>query len=155
KRMAGKVTVWPAPREVRASGEAQELVRSSKTGWGETNTAVFRREAPARYDAATDVKGPVPGAGAAEKGGGRVVVVGTSDVVANFRLKLDVLRDYNVDFALSSIGWLAKKSQLVAIGPKAPEHIKLQLTEAQLSSAFWLSILGLPLLGIALGGAVW
>ena len=155
KRMAGKITVWPAPREVRASGEAQELVRSSKDGWGETNLAVFRREAPAHYDAATDVKGPVPVAAAAEKGGARLVVVGTPDVVANFRLKLDVVRDYNVDFALSAIAWLAKKSQMVAIGAKTPEHIKLQLTEAQLSSAFWLAIAGLPLLGIALGGAVW
>src|SRR5262249_41045871 len=142
KRMAGKVTVWPAAREVRASGDAQELVRSSASGWGETNLAVFRREEAAQDEAATHVKGPGPVAAASERKGARLVVVGTPDVIANFRLKLDFVRDYNVDFMLSAVGWLAKKAQLVAIGAKTPEHVKLQLTEAQLSNAFWLAIFG-------------
>src|SRR5262249_39743001 len=118
KTLAGKVTFWPQAREVRAAPReglsAQELVRTSGEGWGETNLAVFRREAPLRFDAATDVKGPVPVAVAAETAKGtRLVVVGTPMLVENYRLKGDVLRDYNVDFALSALGWLTGRAQLV------------------------------------------
>src|SRR5262249_2077912 len=48
KKLSGHVTFWPQAREVRAAGggaiDAQELVRTSAKGWGESNLAVFRRE---------------------------------------------------------------------------------------------------------------
>jgi ABC-type uncharacterized transport system involved in gliding motility auxiliary subunit len=167
KKLTGKVTFWPQAREVRAAGrdglDVQELVRTSDKGWGETNLAVFRQEEPLKFDAATDVKGPVPVAVAAEgrvsagakQSPPRLVVLGTPMLVENYRLKGDLLRDYNVDFALSATAWLANKTELVAIGPKQPEHFKLTLTADQLASAGWLTILGLPLFGFVLGGCVW
>src|SRR5262249_37685381 len=134
KKLSGRVTFWPQAREVRAAGsggiDAQELVRTSAKGWGESNLAVFRREAPLSFDAATDVKGPVPIAVACEAkpSGTRLVVVGTPMVIENYRLKGDLVRDYNVDFALSALAWLGKKEQMVGVGPKQPEHVKLTLT---------------------------
>ncbi|HJZ88134.1 MAG TPA: DUF4350 domain-containing protein [Polyangia bacterium] len=157
KKLKGKITFWPVTREVRAAGkdgiDVSELVKTSSRGWGETNLAVFRREAPLAFDAATDVKGPVPVAVACEKKahGTRMIVVGTPMLVENEHFKgLE-----NVDFALAVVAWLANKEQLVAVGPKQPEHVKLILTADQLHSAAWLTILGLPLLGLALGGCVW
>jgi hypothetical protein len=53
------------------------------------------------------------------------------------------------------VAWLTKKTQLVAVGPKQPEHVRLTLTDGQLRSAFWMSIVGMPLCGILLGTCVW
>jgi ABC-type uncharacterized transport system involved in gliding motility auxiliary subunit len=163
-KMGDRVTYWPRSREVRAAPrdglEVKELVRTTDEGFGETNLAVLRGEADLGYDAATDVKGPVPVAVAAEQKSTktRVVVVGTPNFVMNYWLSggmREVVSDYNRDVFLAAVSWLAAKEQLVAIGPKRPEHVKLTLTAEQLGRMFYLTVVGLPLMGLLLGVLVW
>ena len=155
-----KPTVWSLARETRPSGrdglEVRELVRSSDKGWGETSLAVLRGEAEARMDAATDIKGPVPVAVAAEhtSKGARLVVLGSSSLVANARLS-GLVRDYNRDLVLSAVAWLSKKETLVAVGPKTPENLKLALSDDQAMNIFYISFIGLPGLGLIAGTMIW
>jgi hypothetical protein len=155
-RLAGRITYWPQPRSVQATGkDATETVRSSPTSWGEADL-VSIGEGKMRFDAATDRKGPLPVAVAVEQpGGARLVVVGTRMLVENYRLKGDVLRDYNVDFAGAQIAWLLGRAPLIAVGAKTPEHVKLTLSPAQLHGVAWFTIGGLPLSALLLGGYVW
>jgi len=157
--LRGKPTVWTLAREVRAVPreglEATEIVRTSDKGWGETSLAVLRGEAEPRLDPATDVKGPVPVAVAVEDTkGARIVVMGSAALIANARLS-GMIRDYNRDLVLSSVAWLAKKDTLVAVGPKNPENFKLVLTEDQAMNVFYISLIGLPGLGLIAGAMLW
>jgi hypothetical protein len=158
--LRGKPTVWSLAREVRAAPREgiapTELVRTSDKGWGEASLAALRGEAEPRFDAATDVKGPVPVAVAAEDGakGGRIVVMGSAGFIANARLS-GLIRDYNRDLVLSAVAWLAKKEALVAVGPKNPENFKLALTADQALDVFYLSLIGLPGLGLIAGAIIW
>ena len=160
KGLRGKPTVWPLARETRPVPreglEARELVRTGDKGWGETSLAVLRGEAEPCMDAATDVKGPVPVAVATEDGkrGARLVVLGSSALVANARLG-GLVRDYNRDLLLSAVAWLSKKETLVAVGPKNPENFKLALTEDQAMNIFYISFIGLPGLGLIAGTMIW
>jgi gliding motility-associatede transport system auxiliary component len=158
--MRGKPTVWVLAREVRPMPheglDARELVRSGDKGWGETNLAVLRGEAEPQMDAATDVKGPVPVAVAAEdtKKGSRMVVLGSSQLVSNARLS-GLVRDYDKDLVLSAIAWLTHKETLVAVGPKNPENFKLALGADQAMNIFYVSFIGLPGLGLIAGAMIW
>jgi len=155
-----KPTVWVLVRETRPNPrdglQATELVRSGDKGWGETNLAVLRGEAEAGFDPATDVKGPVPVAVAVEdeKKGARLVVLGSSELVANARLG-GLVRDHNRDLVLSALAWLADKEALVAVGPKSPENFKLALTEDQALNIFYIAFFGLPGMGLIAGVMVW
>lgn len=158
--LRGKPTVWTLAREVRAAPRegllATEIVRTSDKGWGETSLAVLRGEAEPRFDPATDVKGPLPVAVAAEdtQKGARLVVLGSAAFIANARLS-GLIRDYNRDLVLSSIAWLTKKDTLVAVGPKSPENFKLALSEDQAMNVFYISLFGLPGLGLIAGILIW
>ncbi len=158
--MKGKAVIFTLPREVRAKGaqglDARDVVRSSDKGWGETSFGFLRGESELRFDAATDVKGPVPIAAAAEKSetGARLVVIGTADFVSNAQLR-GAVRDYSRDFALGSVAWLLQKEARVAVGPKEPEHFKLALTDAQLGTVFLVVFVAMPLVALGGGVAVW
>ena len=51
--------------------------------------------------------------------------------------------------------WLTEQEQLIGIGPKTLQQTKLHLTSQQLTTVFWFSFLGLPMLCGLLGAAVW
>jgi ABC-type uncharacterized transport system involved in gliding motility auxiliary subunit len=151
-------TLWSDAREVRSAPkpgvDARELVRSTDAGWGETDLAVFRAQAEAKYDAATDVKGPIALAVAAERTAGtgqgaRLVVLGSSELAANKQVL-----GYNRDLLLSSIAWLVNAQPKLAIGPRTPEHLRLTLDDSQLRRVFWLCVLFLPLGALLVGGGV-
>jgi hypothetical protein len=61
----------------------------------------------------------------------------------------------NRDLLLGSIYWLTEQEQLIGIGPKTLESIRLQLTGSQLSGIFWFSFLGLPAAFGLLGAGMW
>lgn len=160
--MRNKPVIFTLPREVRAKGgeglEVRDIVKSSERGWGETSLAFLRQQGELRFDPATDVKGPVNIAAAVEsaQGGGRLVVIGTVDFVANSQLRGPVRdRDYGRDFMLATLGWLLKQEARVAVGPKAPENFKLQLDQNQLSTIFFVSFVFMPLAALGIGAAVW
>ena len=83
----------------------------------------------------------------------RLAFLGTGRLVMNYRLSGVTLRDYDADFVLSTIAWLADREARIGIGPKLTRRVALSLTAADVSWAFRLFVIGLPLLALAAG--VW
>jgi ABC-type uncharacterized transport system involved in gliding motility auxiliary subunit len=174
-RLGGHATVWPRAREVRvlppeatpaASGaRGRDLVHCSDSGWGETDMATIRGDADLVFDAGRDVKGPVPVAAAvaappvAQPAHGsaetRLVVLGTGRLIMNYRLAGALVRDYDRDFTLSVLSWLADREERSGIAPKVPDQVRLSLEEGTVTHAFELFVIGLPAVCLALAGVVW
>ena len=149
---------------VSADGAADKprvtaLALSGKESWAESNPA----QSPPQFDKDTDRLGPISIAVAVEKGppGGidvelrptRMVVIGESDFLGNAALESGV--GGNVDFLLSSLNWLLEREALMAIAPKAPGELKLDLNDRQLARAFLVVVGALPAVAIVLGLLVW
>jgi ABC-type uncharacterized transport system involved in gliding motility auxiliary subunit len=179
EKMQTLLTLFPLARSVRPAQPpppgltVTPLAMTSPSGWGETATAAQLFT----FDEGTDLKGPVSIAVAAERlpmpasgdpaelggrghaeaeGGGttstaRLVVVGDSDFVINAQLA----NAGNRDLLFGAVHWLAGQEQLIGIGPKTIESIKLNLTAEQLRRVFWFSVLGMPLMVAATGAGVW
>lgn len=132
-----------------------QLVFSSDAAWGETEP--LRR--PLRYDADRDQPGPVCVAVAAERttgirkgagsAGGRLVVIGTSEIAANARLN----RGGNRAFMTQGAAWLTDRDRAVVLPSRATAEYQLNATAAD----FWtlgLRFLCVPLAVLAVGLAV-
>lgn len=82
---------------------------------------------------------------------GRFVVVGSSGWVANNLLRFNG----NRDLCLNMMNWLSSDEDLISIRPKDPEDRRLNLSRQQMSTIFYLSVVGLPVFVIAAGLGVW
>ncbi|MFL6196506.1 MAG: GldG family protein [Thermoanaerobaculia bacterium] len=130
-----------------------ELLRTTPEGWGETDLANL-----GKVDrGAQDVAGPVPLGVVAESGATvpgkrpmRLVVYGDSDFATN-----QLLQANNVNAVLLSntLNWLVEREALLGIPPKKTEQVRLTLTAAEYRNV-WLLAAILPILAVALGGAV-
>lgn len=155
EKMQTLMTLFPLTRSVRPAKNlsgitATALAMTSPEGWGETQTT----SKPFQFNEGQDTKGPVSIATAAEKTAStptRVVTIGDSDFVANAQLG----NVGNRDFVLGSLHWLVAQEQLIGIGPKSLESIKLNLTAAQLRGVFWFSFALLPFLCALAGVGMW
>lgn len=157
EKMQTLMTLFPLTRAVQPVKNLKDkditvtkLAMTSESGWGETDTG----STTFKFSAGTDVKGPVPIAAAAERPSTtptRLVVIGDSDFVANAQLQ----NVGNLDLALGAIHWLVAQEQLIGIGPKPLESIKLNLSAAQMHGMLWLSLGALPGLSVLLGIGVW
>jgi ABC-2 type transport system permease protein len=167
-RFGGRVTFWPRTREVAvaethaADLTLSPLVRSSADGWGETDLPTIRGEADLAFDAGRDRKGPVTVAVAVERSGQtmstpatRLVFLGTGRLVMNYRLAGVTLRDYDADLVRGAVAWLADSEVRIGVGPKIADRVWLSLTEAQVSWAFRLFVVALPLAVLSVGALVW
>jgi ABC-2 type transport system permease protein len=171
-RLGGRLTFWPRAREVApadappAGLSVSPLVRSSADGWGETDLPTIRGESDLKFDAGRDRRGPIVVAAAVERASGpsggpsgrpatRLVFLGTGRLVMNYRLAGVTLRDYDADFLLGAVAWLADRDDRIGIGPKIAARISLTPTEGQVSWAFRLFVVGLPLLALGAGALVW
>ncbi len=165
-KMRTLVTLFPLARSVRPSQPAPggitvtPLAVTSPAGWGETRTEV----STFAFEEGQDIKGPVsiavaaerPTSPAAEAGDGgrpaRLVVIGDSDFAMNAQLG----NVGNRDLVLGILYWLIQEEQLIGIGPKALESIRLHLTAPQLNQMFWFSFLAMPgVLGLTGVGMWW
>jgi len=61
----------------------------------------------------------------------------------------------NPNLALNAINWLVKQEQALGIAPSTPEQVNLFLNASQMRNIVLISLVGLPLLAIAAGVAVW
>ncbi|HXT99807.1 MAG TPA: Gldg family protein [Polyangia bacterium] len=163
-RFGGRLTFWPRTREVAPIEPpppglvVSPLVQTSAEGWGETDLPTIRGEADLSFDPARDRKGPVSVAVAVERGGAnptRLVFLGTGRLIMNVRLAGLMLRDYDADFVQSAIAWLADRDARVGVGPKPVGRTAPGLTGEQVSWAFRLFVIGLPLLTIVGGALTW
>jgi ABC-type uncharacterized transport system involved in gliding motility auxiliary subunit len=158
RNLDGRRTLWTDARPVNAVTRpgivAQPLVHSSDASWGETNLDVYRAAGDATFDAARDVKGPLPLAVAVERTdgtgkGARMVVFGSDELPGNRELLA-----YNRDLLLSSLAWLEARAPKVAPGPRPTEHVHLSLDDAQLSQVFLWCVFVLPLVAMLAGAAI-
>jgi ABC-type uncharacterized transport system involved in gliding motility auxiliary subunit len=96
-------------------------------------------------------KGAIKGV-TTERGNTRMLVVGDSFFLANHQL--DLLG--NRDFANGAINWLLDRPQLLeGVGPRAVTDYRLVMTKAQLQSAQWLLLAGMPGAVLVVGVLVW
>lgn len=155
---------------------AQVLLETTAEGWGETDLTNLRAVAKGPEDLA----GPVPlavavgapttpppppdledeelGAGTAPKPldpakapAWRLVVVGDSDFASNSLLPLSG----NPILVANAFNWLLDRQNLLGIGPKKPEQVRMTLSPGQLSGILWFVLAGLPALSIAAGVAIY
>ena len=98
-------------------------------------------------------KGAIKGV-VTERGTTRIVVLGDSFCFANQLLDSPTYK--NQDFASYLINWLLDRPQLLeGVGPQPVKEYKLVMTKAQMQSAEWLLLGGLPGGVLVLGGLVW
>ncbi len=135
---------------------AEDLVRTSPDSWGEVDLSTFgASETPPAKDQ-YDTPGPTVIAMASSlptetgtEDGGRLIVVGDADVLQqDFFLNAGL---NNRDFLSGLLGWLAQRGDLISIAPKNPEHVRLNLTEDDVSTIrilIWGEIIFFVILGI-------
>ncbi len=170
-------TIYPQTRTVEpdAAGKkgltATALVKTSASSWAETKVdEVFGKSPSASLDP-EDRKGPLSiavaveaklrdmgvtpppapeGQKAAEEA--RLVVFGTPMFADNQQL---VEARLNGDLFLNAVGWLVGQEELVSIRSRTVRASRAELTAAQVVQVFYLSVLIVPQLMIAIGIAVW
>lgn len=166
----GSCVVEAAPLNDTMAFAAKTIVQAPDHSWGETEIGIQKKP---KYDQDIDISSPISLAVASElrepesnptapphatkafagigKKGSRVVVFGDVDFAAN------AFSDNpgNQDLILNSISWLARKEKELGISPKAPDVRRAVIKPAQLRVIFWLSIAGLPSIGILAGSIVW
>jgi ABC-type uncharacterized transport system involved in gliding motility auxiliary subunit len=148
--VARSVTTVSAP-----GANSTILLTTSDKGWGETNLDRLVGTGQAEKDA-KDTPGPVPLGVAAQSEkdkdeGWRLAVFGNSAFATNAQ----IANAGNVNLALNAVNWLAKQEQALGIAARSPEQVQLFLSAAQMRNVFLISLVGLPVLAIVLGVAVW
>ncbi|NBX34641.1 hypothetical protein EBR16_04690 [bacterium] len=135
----------------------RELVRSSAAAWGESDPA----QRPARFDPERDHPGPVYVAAAAtrttgirkgEGSGGRLIVVGSSELAANARLE----RGGNAAFLTQCAAWLGDRERAVAVPVRAGGLYRLNATADDLwTLALRFALIPLLVLSVGLAVSFW
>ncbi|MFW5883791.1 MAG: ABC transporter, partial [Verrucomicrobiota bacterium] len=136
--------------------EVTQLFGTSEDSWGERN---YRSEQPP-VQSRGDIPGPVPVASLAERSvgeqlgldlaGGRLVVFGNADFIANNRLYIHG----NRFLFLNAVNWAIERDELLDIPPKRLETYQLVLSDASMTNLL-LSLMAVPGGVALLGGIVW
>jgi ABC-type uncharacterized transport system involved in gliding motility auxiliary subunit len=169
------ITVYPQTRTVEPSVDGKKglqataLVKTSNSSWAEANVDDVFSKGLASLDP-SDRKGPLGIAVAASgklrdlgiepaaEGGGkapeeaRLVVFGSAMFADNQQF---VQSRLNGDLFLNAVGWLVGQEELVSIRSRSVRASRAELTPAQMGQLFYLSVLIVPQLLIALGITVW
>lgn len=161
-------TVFPQTRTVEAVEGGKKglqstvLVKTSPSSWAETKVDELFTKQTANLDP-DDRKGPLGVAVAVAaklkemgiEGGAedaRLVVIGTPMFADNQQMAQSRL---NGDLFLNAVSWLVGQAELVSIRSRTVRASRAQLTPTQATQVFYLSVLIIPELLIALGIAVW
>jgi hypothetical protein len=142
-------------RSLDTSLSVLELVGASPSAWGER---AYRQRGPATFDPASDLPPRLAAGTASERAtprgqlpftvrGGRLVVFGDGDWLANARLAAGG----NLSLALSSLNWLVDRDTQLQLPPRPVEKFQLSLTTAQLGRLRLTLLLALPAATALLG----
>jgi hypothetical protein len=132
------------------------LVISSQASWSETDFVAR----PPRFDKNRDQEGPICVVAAAERAtgirqggaGGRLVVVGTSEIAANSRLD----RGGNRAFLTQAAAWLSDRERAVSIPVRSGGETQLTATAADLwALALRFALIPIGVLAVGLAVSVW
>jgi ABC-type uncharacterized transport system involved in gliding motility auxiliary subunit len=156
REMKEVATAFPLARSLETKTAdkvtVEKLFSTSDNSFSTTNLSAAEVER-----GPNDKKGPLT-LGAAgtyntgtENNNGRFVAVGSSNFVANSILRFNG----NRDLSLNMMNWLSSDEDLISIRPKEQEDRRLTMTRSQMSTIFYASVIGLPLLIIAAGMGVW
>jgi len=163
-------TVYPQSRTVEPVAEPKKglqvtpLVKTSESSWAETDVeGVFTtgtaslegdRQGPLTVAVAVTAKLSELGVTVPEgvEPEARLVVIGTPLFADNQQL---VQSRLNLDLFLNSVGWLVGQEELVSVRSRTVRASRADLTDAQRVQIFYLSVLIIPELLIALGIFVW
>jgi ABC transporter family protein len=142
-----RATLWIQPRAVVVAGAARALISASPASWGERDLV----DPPAKQ--ADDLAGPV--ALAAIGGSQRVIAIGSAGALSSAELARGVS---------AADLWLARAVRFVTGTPepvapvagRAPDQVRLVMTDGQRRAVIGLSVAGIPLVWLLVGGAlVW
>ncbi|MGH9487921.1 MAG: GldG family protein [Terriglobales bacterium] len=166
--MDGVATLFPYARTVEAGSMPDS--RAIITPLLETTSDSFATTSFAnnqvRVDPATDRHGPLTlgvagtlptiasGAGLQNVGDSteaRFVVYGSPDIVSNSIIDFQG----NRDLFMNTMDWLAGQKQFITIRPKAATGAPVNLTAGQMRGLLYIFLIGLPLVIIIIGTAVW
>jgi ABC-type uncharacterized transport system involved in gliding motility auxiliary subunit len=169
------LTAYPLARSMTAGmntaggRSAQSIIETSPRSWAESdlrpggevelNEDKGDKPGPVSIGVAVSAPGaeaPKPAEGAptddnAPKPESRVVGIGDSDFAANFALGIQG----NSDLFMNTINWLAQQEGLIAIRPREPSDRRLTLTESNVTSLRWLSLLIVPAVVFGAGVLTW
>lgn len=167
-------TIFPVIQSVRgipgAGIETVELLKTSENSWAESDF----ESGTVKFDAASDIKGPVSVAVVATKlleaedsheesdlsepheheksrPKATLVVIGDSDFSNNRYSNFSG----NGDFFLNTVSWLAEEDNLISIRPKERKNTPVHLTRAWGTAIFVLGLLVFPGLVAGTGIRVW
>jgi ABC-type uncharacterized transport system involved in gliding motility auxiliary subunit len=161
-------TFFPIARSVRIKEDPSKgsyaLALTSDKSWttgakltkeDEQFNAERHQPGPVSVVAVTAVEVEVGGQKSAEraesiKTWGKILVVGDSDFASNKFIKTAG----NKDFVLNTLNWLAEENILISIRKKEPGLTPLMLSMVQGRVVFWVSVVIVPSLVLALGLAV-
>jgi ABC-2 type transport system permease protein len=140
-----RATLWIRPRAVVATGAARPLISATRASWGERNLL----DPPAKD--ADDLAGPV--ALAAIGGAHRVIALGSAESLSTAELARGVS---------AADLWLARAIRFAtgtpepaaAIAGRAPAQVRLVMTDGQRRTVIALSVAGIPLAWLVIGGAL-
>ncbi len=160
--LARTATLFPLTRSFEIETEfkpgltADSLCETSADSFGVADFNPNMHEVS--YRPGKDVKGPLTVAVAGTVAGegekkteGRFVALGTAALAANNYLSFGG----NRDLFMNAVNWLSADEDLISIRPKPPESQQLNLNPQQMRRILYLGVLGLPILIIIAGAAVW
>ncbi|TMQ18334.1 MAG: hypothetical protein E6J90_20425 [Deltaproteobacteria bacterium] len=137
-------TLWLQPRAVITRDAARPLISATAASWGERDLI-----APPARDA-DDLAGPV--ALAAIGSAHRVIALGSAESLSSALL---------AGGGSAADLWLARAVHFVtgtpepiAVASRAPSEVRLVMTDAERRAVIALSVLGIPLVWVVVGGAV-
>jgi ABC-type uncharacterized transport system involved in gliding motility auxiliary subunit len=147
-----------APRD-ETKAVTEILAKTSANAFGEVDIAALGSGSTVPEKDGRDTPGPTVLAmssilqgGDGEDKSGRMVVVGDTDFLTEEFFVNASLN--NRDFWAGLVGWLTERGDLISIAPKNPEHVRLNLSESDMST-IWQVVIGEILFFLVLGILVW
>ena len=119
------------------------MAKTSGESWAEVDYA----SGEVSFNSNKDTKGPVTVGAVSQKDKSTVIVFGDSDFAMNGYFN----QQGNGNLFLNTINFLAEEEDLISIRPKQPQDRRLTLTQAEVSSIFYLVVIAIPLLLVILG----
>jgi hypothetical protein len=134
-------------KSVQTSG----LMHSLKDAWAEEDAESLYGEAGPKYDPGQDTGGPITMGSAAwqeGQGGMRLVVIGDAHFPSATRYAT------NQNLFENCINWLSDRVELISIAPRTIQRVQINATTVERNVVFYITILGIPLLVVIAGAAV-
>jgi ABC-type uncharacterized transport system involved in gliding motility auxiliary subunit len=145
------MTIYPltcsvTPMEDKKGYNIKTILKTSKNSWGEVD---FPGEVS--FNDGKDLPGPVSIAVLVEKKSGNkktsIAIFGDSDFASNGYFQ----NEGNANIFLNTINYLAEEEDLISIRPKDFEDRRVTLTQAEVSTLFYLVVIAIPLLVVITG----